>query len=295
MEKLIYARWASRVEIDAFIDDIKKRNQKDYLSSISYMDNHREEIINQYNLLLNTYYDLHDQAKKKRQLYFNAYRSGTCICGGSVELVHFYNFYGCENYRNEEVKHKNFVGDNFGWHGSFKEYLDDVTKVKTDDWVLLLKHKAKLPKKLKLNSLYQFIKMNNLECINYIFKNEHILDKLNNFRDSIKKGVDFEHEVKEMLEKRHQNLYYQQAIKYQYQERQQLFAIPDFISVDDENIIIYECKLNESLIDTIQEQKYIDLISFIMKEKGMTQKLKFVYVFKENGIIVELDKNISYE
>lgn len=284
MEKLIYARWASRVEIDAFLDGIKTRNEKEYRKSISYLEHHKEEIFLQYDILKANYERIRHEISANISLATEAYHKGTCMCGGKVRYIESHDFYGCENYKDSNVMHKNWVDKDYT-EEDFNLSMKDMGYLRTDDWVTVLKNKLNLPKSVRLISIFRFLKENDRYCLNAINGGESVELTLNNHRDAIKKGVDFEHEIKSKLEKKYKNLYYHQAIKYQYQQRPQLYAIPDFIAVDVDRITIYECKLHEDLKDDRQRQKYIDLVSFIMREKNMSQEIRFIYVYKRKGKI----------
>lgn len=283
MEKLIYARWASKVEVAEFISGIDRKNKRDYQKSLAYLENKKDVILTNYDLLQETYERIFEDNTAKRELMFYAYENNTCTCGSEPVFIETHGFWGCKNYLDKSVDHINFIGRD---EQEMLEIVKNKTRLITDNWVTILKNKCGLPKSITIFSLYQFVINNGGFCLGERYEGVNVLHKLNNYRNAIKEGVVFEKEVAEILSKKHDNLFHQQAIKYQYQGRNQLYAIPDFIAVDDHDISIYECKLHGDLIDDRQRHKYMELVSFIMREKKIEKSLLFFYVYKHNGNLV---------
>lgn len=283
MENLIYARWTKPLEIESFINSIKEKNEKTYIKSLSYLNHHKYDIIKNYHLLDETYNKIITKNKAKREMLEKALINGNCTCGASVFYVEEYSRYFCEEYDNDYAYHFNFIG--------FEKYSDTIINEKcylnTTRWVTELKHKSSLPKSVKISDLYKFIMSLGLPCLSEKNGGESVLTKLNDYMDAIKKGVHFEKDVKEILEKKYDTVYYHQGIKYQYESRRPRFAIPDFIVSTDDEIIIFECKVNESLKDDMQRHKYLTVVKFLMEEKNIIKNLSFQYVYlDENNKIV---------
>lgn len=289
MVNLLFAKWATIAEIDEFHEAIKKRNAKEYEKSLAYLESKKTEIMNAYHDLLDKYQLIFDSQKKERLLKITAYRDGKCTCGATPVFREGLNFWGCPNYRDKSKIHYNYVGYDYSYE-EINQIVDLETYYNYSTWVTTLKHSLSLPKSIKTHSLYKFIMDNDGVCLSEMFAGESVENKLNNYRESSKRGVYFEHEFKEIAEKKHKKVYYQHAIKYQYWSREYKFAIPDFIAIDDDTITIYECKINSDLIDDRQRALYMDLVSFIMKEKNINKELLFYYVYKDENDNIVIDE-----
>lgn len=277
----MYARWAKPGEINDFLNSIKERNKKEYERAISYLNHHKKEIINNYHLLSKSYDSIERMLQKKRIKLENALHSGRCYCGEDVFYVEQYDRYFCEKFDLKDQYHMNFVDR----EDQAYDFIERDCTFNAGKWVLDLKHKSALPKSVKLSSLYRFAIENGLDCLSEKYNQGSVIEKLNDYMDARKEGVGFEIEVKKILENSNALVYYQQGIKYQYNERRPRYAIPDFIVMSDEEILIIECKLHEELFDDVQKQRYIDLVKFIRDEKNIHKKVSFQYVYKKDGEI----------
>src|SRR5690606_34909464 len=154
MEKLIYARWASKVEVAEFISGIDRKNKRDYQKSLAYLENKKDVILTNYDLLQETYERIFEENTAKKELMFSAYENGTCTCGSVPFFIDSYGFWGCKNHSDKSVDHINFIDSN-------EEQMLDIVKrktyLRTDNWVTVLKNKCGLPKSITIFSLYQFI------------------------------------------------------------------------------------------------------------------------------------------
>lgn len=284
MDNIIFAKFVPRIEVDDFIKAIQKKNELNFIKSKSYLENHKEEVINSYKELDSKFESLRQQYISEHEARVIAYESDCCACGSDLIYIESHNFWGCKNYLNKDVYHFNFRG---GASHHLSNYLDKPFDVSVGQWVSTIKHMSGLPNTMKISAIFKFLIDNGFCDLAMKYCNESTIEKVNNYRGAFKKGTDFELEAKDMLLKMHKNLYYQQPIKYQYHERQQMYAIPDFIAVEDDRVVIYECKYSEDLIDDMQKDLYIRIISFIMNQKNMSEKeLSFKYIFHENGIPV---------
>lgn len=275
----MYARWAKPGEIKDFLNSIKERNKKEYERAISYLNHHKETIISNYHLLSKSYDGIAKMLEGKRIKLENALHSGRCYCGEDVFYVEQYGRYFCEKFDEKDKYHVNFVDREDDAYA----FIERDCSFNAGKWVTELKNKIGLPKSIKISSLYKFIIDNGLKCLSEKYGQGSVIEKLNDYMNANKSGVGFENDVKFLLEKANDLVYYQQAIKYQYSERRPRYAIPDFIVINDGEILIVECKLNESLFDDVQKQKYIDLVKFIRDEKQIQKDICFQYAYKGNG------------
>lgn len=289
MVKLLFARWATEFELSEFKEAIERRNKSEYQKSIAFLDSKKEEISKAYHQLFDEYLKISQQRKEDRTSLIEAYRDNTCTCGRKPEWVDSYGFWGCPNHHDKTIQHVNYIGLGFEYEDAILD-ADRRTYFNYSTWITTLKHKLELPKSVKTHSLYEFIcKDLGLTCMSEFFSGDSIIDKLNNFKESTKRGVYFEKEFMKIVSSMHNRIHYQQAIKYQYESREFKFAIPDFIAVDDDSITIYECKINEDLTDDRQKFLYESLVRFIMDEKKIDKNLFFHYVYKNEKDEIIID------
>lgn len=282
MDNLIFAKFVPRIEVDDFIEAIRKRNELNFTKSKNYLENHKKEVVDAYKELDDKFESLRNKYISEHEARVYAHENECCACGGKLVYIESHGFWGCVDYRDESKYHFNFVGEKF-FDKSY--YLDSPLEVSVGQWVTTIKHMASLPNTMKTSSIFKFLIDNDCCDLAMKYGDESTIEKVNNYRGAFKKGTDFELEAKEKLSKIHKKLHYQQPIKYQYHGRQQMFAIPDFIAVEEDAVIVYECKYSPELADDMQRDLYIRLLSFIMKQKDMLGKeLLFKYLFPETVI-----------
>src|SRR5690606_12467097 len=261
-------------EVDEFLQSIARKNELEYARSREYLEKNKKKILSSYEELKSKFFDIQKQILKEKERYIFAYNNDKCICGGNIKYIESHGFYGCDNYSKNE-RHFNFIG---------KEHLvEHYTRdrhINTNGWIVSIKDMSGLQKSIRNSSIFKFLIDNGKDDITLLFEGKSSEDQLNKFKNANKRAKGFEKEAEEFLRSKYKNVYPQQAFKYKKYGSSEKYAILDFLVTTDEKYIIYECKLDSVYEDEIQKQNYIDIVSFLMKEKGNNKQLEFKYLIK---------------
>lgn len=279
----MYAKTVTPFEVNAFLASINAKNEESYKKSRHYLEANKQKIIDAYNQVKQSFVLQEEEHIKEHKRYVWAKKNNKCICGANTVYVKDYDFWGCENFSDKSVQHRNFVKQN-EWD---LRLLDSPFQVNTSDWLRSVKEISGIERKTNHASLLKFLENNNLQDLSMVFEGFSTWDKVNRLKNANKKAKGFENEVYEKLVQIHgaSNVYPQQGFKYQLIGSESKYAIIDFLVMDYERleIVLYECKLKDSYKDDMQRDLYIDVVYHAMTTKGINMNLQFVYVTKDGG------------
>lgn len=285
MSKIIYARLATGSEVESFKNSIKAKNEASYKKYKSYLDKHKDKIIESYDSIYQRFVDIENENHDQHRSYVRAFNNKKCTCGSDVVFVETHGFWGCVNYKDTSVQHKNFINPT-EWE--YEYYLKEPKKVNTSDWLRSLKEMSGLERKINHASILSFLEKNGKEDLKMIFEEESSWESVNRLKNANFKAKGFEGDVYNILIEMYgaKNVFSQQPIKYQYEGMESRFCFLDFLVMDRTNnkVIIVECKLSDQEKNDFQREQYMDLTSFAMKSKGIKMGLDFIYITPEGGI-----------
>lgn len=285
MSRIIYARLATGSEVKAFMDSINAKNESSYKKYKSYLVRNKDKILDAYESIYQRFVEIENENNDQHKRYVKAFNSKKCACGSDVIFIESAGFWGCLNYKDTSVKHKNFIIKN-DWDWDY--YLKEPKKVHTSDWLRSVKEIAGLEKKINHASILSFLEKNGKEDLKMIFEGKSSWDSVNRLKNANFKAKGFESKVYSRLLEIYdaKSVFSQQPIKYQYEGMESKYCFLDFLVMDRENnkVIIVECKLSEDEKNDSQREEYIELTSFAMRSKGINMGLEFMYITPEGGV-----------
>lgn len=283
MRNFVYAKTVTPFEVKAFLASIEAKNEESYKRFKDYLNANKQKIIDAYKEVKHSFLNQKLQHLREHKRYVWAHQNKKCICGADTVYVKDYDFWGCTNFNDKSVQHRNFIKPN-EWD---LKLLDRPFNVNTSDWLRSVKELSGIERKTNHASLLKFLELNSLEDLSMRFEGVSSWDKVNRLKNANKKAKGFEDEVHQKLVQIHgsSNVYPQQGFKYQLIGSESKYAIVDFLVMDYDRleIVIYECKLKDSYKNDAQRDLYMDVVYHAMKSKGINMNLKFIYVTKDGG------------
>ena len=283
----MYARWVHYSELLSFIKSIQTKNETNYQKNISYLEKRKKKILETFDIVVEKYQQEYDLQYDRIESYKNAYENDICTCGSPIRFVESHNFYGCTNYTDKSQYHFNFLNKPFH---EVEYYLNREPYINTNQWVNEVRSLSDLDKSVSTSNVFQFLIENGKYDLSLIYCNRPTEDIVNRYKGAKKRSLAFEEEALQKLLSIYPNdkVNAQQAIKYKYFDQQEKFAICDFIVTTNDKVIIYEAKLDSMYADEVQKEKYIDLVSYIIKSKNMPFELEFKYIVKKGDGCIEI-------
>ena len=284
---LMFAKWATDVEINDFIRSIESKNKTNYVKSIEYLKKREENILQVYDEISEKYKQEYYRRQKESLAYKKAFEQKKCICGGNVKYIDSHDFYGCDRYKGDNTRHFNF----FGKEHLAEYYINREFRPNANSWVSDVRNIADISKSVTTGALWMFLTESGCDDLSLIWNNRPTEDTVNRFKGAKKRSVNFEAQAFKLLKEIHPNdkIKSQQGIKYKYFDSQHKYAICDFIVISDDTVYIYECKLNDMYKDEVQKETYIDLVSYIIKDRSSDRKLVFKYLWLNDDNIIEIE------
>lgn len=285
MFKLV--RWATEQDKEIRKSRIEKHKKK---SNLTFLQENKEAIIK---IHQDYYYQKQDEYLVKQKEIFNNYNNSykeklfkfnalklqvksslynhTCVCGGNLIYNNYFNFIGCDNYKEQGFEHyklyepynSNFTPDielaNFEIS---KQYLSEVAK--------------KIDKSIKASDLYEFLILNNVE----LHRNDITRESFYIAKESSELSKKREILIGSILNKKFNRVGHQVLITYQLEKENYIrFAVPDFLVKLDNKVLLFEQKKNEDLVRDTQLSLYKSLINKLINLSLET------YVIVEEGTI----------
>lgn len=280
MEGFEYVLHAKKSEIDAFFDDLQKERQKDYSKNLVLLNNYKEKILNEYQNIKTDYLNnIRDQAVKIESYKLQVKKlvdNKLCECGQPLRFVSgasFGDFWGCSDYKNDSVAHRNFM-DN----PDHKGYFPDPS---VRYWPAQIRQRLGLPRSLKTGNIYNYILNAGYEDISVLYHGISEISTIYKLVDTRKKASEFEMSQYEILKKRLDKCIWQFPIKYKpLGTRGQKYAFPDIVGSDSKYVYIFECKGSPADIDIYQKELYVELISKMLSDAGDSRGVVFEFLFE---------------
>jgi len=197
-----------------------------------------------------------------------------CVCGSLLKWRFAYSeFAGCSNWQDTTQKHNSLnyrrdmdeeKGDGFFPNYS-RDYLSSICKI----------IKAKYNIKIQASNLYEFYVLNKVE----ILRQDINRDKFNGLKQSGQISKKRELLIKSILEQNKIRFGYQRKIMYKIAGKKQTHAIPDFIAMINNDLLIIEQKKNIDNCSDSQVEFYAELLQFMYPDKA----IQIVYVIEEDS------------
>jgi hypothetical protein len=179
---------------------------------------------------------------------------------------------GCTNYRDSNFEHfKMYRPKLYTSEWTVEKRIEEfqVNKTYLSDIIKRLSIKA------KASDLYEFLLLNNVKLHRDDINREYFYTARNAQELSRKR----EELIYSQLSKKYDKLEKQLVIAYQYNYENFIrFAIPDVVVFNKKNIIIYEQKKSIELINLLQTNLYVDLISQMVDD---SYSITVKYVIEE--------------
>lgn len=196
-----------------------------------------------------------------------------CNCLGDLTYYNRdFEMIGCTNYRDSNFEHvKMYRPKLYTSEWTVEKRIEEfqVNKTYLSDIIKRLSIKA------KASDLYEFLVLNNVKLHRDDINREYFYTARNAQELSRKR----EELIYSQLSKKYDKLEKQLVIAYQYNYENFIrFAIPDVVVFDKKNIIIYEQKKSIELINLLQTNLYVDLISQMVDD---SYNITVKYVIEE--------------
>jgi ssDNA-binding Zn-finger/Zn-ribbon topoisomerase 1 len=279
MEDFDYVKHASKEDVDRFFFELEQERKKKYSKSLNLLNNYKYQILSEFELIKSTYCrNAAEYPVKVAKFYeeIDRLKSGKlCVCGGDLRLIDgsFGEFWGCSNYRDETVRHENYMHDRQPWV--------PFNKPSVIGWAASIRSRLSLPRSLPTGCIYHFVLNNGYEDISELYHGYSEINSIYKIVDTRKKATKFELEQFELLKPKLNKVSFQLAVKYKLNgNRTEKLAFPDIVGSDDKTVYIYECKTNKSDVDIYQKELYIGLITRLLFDAGINKKVVFEYLFE---------------
>lgn len=289
--KIISARFETTEEKQKRLEYLSNKNKLNQDYSISYCSKNSNKIVELYEEFKIKYKSEKqieannkkimalDNAKKS-ELIFNEVKNGIrhiCQCGGFLRYIDYYNFIGCTNFKNKNIKHDSYNLPN--WEELNKrDYTTEIGEKHLD----IFKDRY-FDKNIKLSLIYKTLKSNNVKFLSDINENRFNRLTTENRNSNIEEKI-----IREILTEKFNKINYQQAIKYKLEnDHNYSLKIPDYICQDEKYIYVFEAKKNIINVDYSQLNFYVDLLNFIKLEKNINKEVRSFFIIFEpfNGNI----------
>lgn len=277
MAKLEFARKMTTAEWQSVVSYRNSQYDKKKDTAKQILEDNFKILIDEYNDLEKRYLLISSNTRAEYHKADKIKASKKCICGADIKWNIKHHFWGCVDYKNEAVSHKNFEGkDVFIWEEPIlKNYLTAII------------YKYGLKGKLTSKSLFQFYTDNNLPDLQEKYTDGSSVDLINRYQNVKAIATDFENKTEKFLRDIYPVVNSQFKVMYKYEGDIQRHCILDFLCSNNEEVVIYECKTNKWDKDELQKSLYIDVISKMIATLSIKKSLKFQFVFQneESGCV----------
>lgn len=280
MNDFEYVLPAKKSEVDQFFKDTEAQRLKDYNKNLGLLNRMKDKIINEYHAIKSDYLKNQEEYQVKflqfRSMVVQLNQTKKCICGADVRFVtgpNFGDFWGCSEYMNYSVDHKNYMSE--------PDALPRFYEPSVKGWPAQIRNRLGLSKSVSTGIIYNFILNNNLPDLTVHHEGVSEVGSIYKIVDTRKNATNFELKQFERLNKIYNKCVWQFSIKYKSMGiRGQKYAFPDIVCSDSMNVYIFECKTSRSDINDYQKSLYIDLVSKMLKDAGDTRNVVFEYLFE---------------
>lgn len=281
MENFDFVRHASKSEVDKFFSDLDKDRIAKYSKSLDILNRYRNSIFEEFENINNNYQKNSAEYPVKKQEFFdmvkNLNQNQKCICGSKLRHIDglYGAFWGCENYKNDNVKHLNYM-DNANPY-------PPIQPPSVIGWPASIRSRLNLPRSLPTACIYHYLLNNGYEDLSEKYHGRSELNNIYKLVDTRKSATRYELEMFELLKKKLPKISHQFALRYKIQgNKAEKFAFLDLVGSDDSNVYVFECKTNSYDIDPYQRDLYIDLVTFLLKDKNINKPVKFEFLIENN-------------
>lgn len=276
--KIEYAKKMTDEEVKSFFNRINNKQVELQISSDFITSNYGSMLIDAYNK---------KEAEIKAQQTVNlaeyredmfSFENDCCTCGGQLIWIPDYEFYGCNNYHNKHLRHRNFLKQKQSseYYRPLYRY-PDITK----KYLLEILQENNLRGKLNQKRLLQFYCQQGLQDLRWVYGNKSAFDIIDNFKNANEVAKKFEKECFERLSPKYEKSFFQFPIKYKLKGEKEKYCFIDILCSNSKEVVIYECKTNEWDIREEQDRLYLSLIKYMNKDKRII-RLEHL-IMNENG------------
>jgi hypothetical protein len=285
MEQFEFVRWFTDDDYSKLKSLISyHQDQNNTESQLTWLQSHSDEVIKIHEQY---YIDEGDRQWKILQDYkagvkahnkkVDNVKSGGdeyCICGSLLKWRSAYSeFAGCTNWQDTTQKHNslNYRRDMDDEKGEafevkiFDIYLSSICKI----------IKTKYNIKIQASNLYEFYVLNKVK----LFREDISREKYSKAKESSALSKKRELLIKSILEQNKIRFGYQRKIMYKIKDGKQTHAIPDFIAMINNDLLIIEQKKNIDNCSDSQVEFYAELLQFMYPDKA----IQIVYVIEEDS------------
>lgn len=266
-KKLEYARKMTDAEWLGIVQYHQSRYNAQKQSNDIHINANYKTLLNAYDLKEEQYLSINANSIKQKKIYQLAKDADVCICGSKLRWNDAYRFWGCVDYKNDRVDHKNFKGkDVFVWEQPvLKHYITDIIRE--------LGLKGKVNAKQLLEFYIKEGRVDLLEKYN-LGSSWNQIDRYQNIK---RIADDFEKRTESHLKTIFSIVQPQFKVIYKYEGEKEKHCILDFLCSDNNGVFIYECKTSNWDKNDSQKQLYMDVIQKIIDTLKIDKQLYFRY------------------
>lgn len=272
MAKLEYARRMTESEWLKIVSYRNKKYDTKKDSEQLILKQNLTSLLEQYHHTEKTYLLVSSETKKEYHKAELIQQSKKCICGCELQFIDSFGFWGCKNYKDTSIAHKNYEGKEiFIWEKPIlKQYLTDI--------IATIGLKGKLSSK----QLLAFYNENDLPDLQEKYKQGSSSDLINRYQNVKRIATDFENKTETYLRGIFAVVQPQFKVIYKYEGEKESHCILDFLCSDNTAVFIYECKTSRYDCDEKQRALYLDVIQKIIDTLKIDKDLYFRYSI-QNG------------
>lgn len=263
---------------------VRKRNYDDAKELI---EKYQDKIFDEYYSLDAAY----QQSKKEllddynlRQQYFQIKK---CTCGGNLRYIERWDFWGCENYRNEGWQHTKLTGKT----PIFQLYTPAFSRI----WLTDILKEVGIHGTVNTKELYQWlIEENGYEDLYLKYSGKSSTETFGTYAKTKIRSSNQELDALRYLDTIYNKVIWQQCITYRLRGKKETFCIPDFICSLGQEVHVIDAKLDYCNDDKMH--LYVQLVSVVLRSKDDHRKVKGLHVLQHEEVesdfgFIKLPKN----
>jgi hypothetical protein len=273
--KFEYVKPMSEVEKSDYFNKFSQANKNKSSQAFQFLSSIENKLVAQYEKVDQNIFDNYKKDVKEYYDKLKAWETKTCQgCKSKLNKINgdFGAFWGCPNFRNNEVIHSKFSLNQ-------EEYLtsqkNNIKPRIHKDWATDIKKELQLPNYITATNIIDFLEYNGYEDLRAKYNYKATKESISGFVNANKDSKKEEKEVYEKLEQKNfKKLHKQYYIKYKKTNESEKVAILDILLSNENKVYIIEIKRFLMYANDEQLDLYYNLISHILGEKKDNREVK---------------------
>lgn len=273
--KFDYVKAMSVDEKRDYINKFAQANKNKSSQVFQFLSSVESKLIAQYEKVDQNILDNYKKDVKEYYDKLKAWETKTCQgCKSKLNKKNgdFGAFWGCPNFRNNEVVHSNFSLN----QEEYLNYQKNSLKPRINkDWATDIKKQLQLPSNITATNIIDFLEYNGCEDLRAKYNYKATKESISGFVNANKDSKKEEKEVYEKLEKKNfKRLHKQYYLKYKKINETEKVAILDILLSNESKVYIIEIKRYLMYANDEQLDLYYNLILHMLGEINDKREVK---------------------